>query len=398
MHVTFDNVNDAFPYMVSGFKAREFLIPFGDSIPVITSESRNGPVLNIPEPVTVTYTKPNQCVLFNPVRDCNPFFHLVEAMWMLAGRNDVASLIPFASNMANYSDNGETLNGAYGYRWRSHWFDGESTYFDQLEFLIQHLTNNPESRRAVLQMWNVENDLLKVDDSHRTYSKDVCCNTEVIFTTRKVEYKEEGGFNYTDTILDMTVVNRSNDLIWGMMGANVVHFSFLHKFMSEACRLTQGNFHTMSTNLHVYTETNSGFEPDKLLDHYRVDLRDMHAPPMFENLYSTGMIAGGTHLFNSAIDNVSRIELEAFDRDLKRFFSQLNSTHGEDEFEADFESQFIERTMVPAVVSFRKHKLRDYDEAYAVVDTMLDLDWRIACKKWLERREANWKEKNSSQS
>ena len=40
--------------------------------------------------------------------------------------------------------------------------------------------NDVESRRAVLQMWNVEDDLLKVDSS-----RDVCCNLSVLFTVER---------------------------------------------------------------------------------------------------------------------------------------------------------------------------------------------------------------------
>jgi hypothetical protein len=42
-------------------------------------------------PVVTCYSAPTQRVLFSPMRDANPFFHLMEALWMLAGRDDVAS-------------------------------------------------------------------------------------------------------------------------------------------------------------------------------------------------------------------------------------------------------------------------------------------------------------------
>src|SRR5690606_25634418 len=111
----------------------------------------------------------------------------------LAGRNDVAPLAYYNSRMTEFSDDGETFNGAYGYRWRHGKIDGESPVWserndlnvkgghgiDQLQILIQHLKTNPNSRRAVLQMWNVEDDLLKVDSS-----KDVCCNLSACFSIR----------------------------------------------------------------------------------------------------------------------------------------------------------------------------------------------------------------------
>lgn len=155
------------------------------SIPTKRSDSRNGPVLQVEEPVLITYEKPKERVLFNQARDCNPFMHLYEALWMLAGRNDVAPLAYYAKQFREYSDDGETLNGAYGYRWRRArnveyypdnpkgvWFGEPAAVWpvDQLKILIDHLRDKPDSRRAVLQMWSVEDDLLKIDSS-----KDVCC-------------------------------------------------------------------------------------------------------------------------------------------------------------------------------------------------------------------------------
>lgn len=145
MHLTFDSVNDAFRRLVRGIHTGE--------IPTVQRPSRNGDVLQIDEPVTITYRKPTRRVLFNPVRDANPFFHVYEALWMLAGRNDVAPLTYYNSRMREFSDDGETLNGAYGYRWRE---------ANQLDIIVDHLKVDPTSRRAVLQMWNVEDDLLKL--------------------------------------------------------------------------------------------------------------------------------------------------------------------------------------------------------------------------------------------
>lgn len=156
MHLKFRNVNDAFRGIVQGLH--------DGSIPTVRTSSRNGNVLQVDEPVLVTYERPRERVLFNTVRDCNPWFHLYEALWMLAGRNDVASVAHYAKNMASFSDDGKTLNGSYGERWRRRFG------FDQLVVIEKHLKDSPHSRRAVLQMWGPEHDLLKMKES-----KDVCC-------------------------------------------------------------------------------------------------------------------------------------------------------------------------------------------------------------------------------
>src|ERR1041385_2620797 len=96
------NVHEALP------RAIEHLLSEG-----IERDSRNGPVLMTEYPVTTVYTLPCERVLFHPQRDANPFFHLYEALWMIAGRRDLKPLLRYARNMGNYSDDGETLHGAY---------------------------------------------------------------------------------------------------------------------------------------------------------------------------------------------------------------------------------------------------------------------------------------------
>jgi hypothetical protein len=69
-------------------------------------DSRNGPTLEIPCPVATVYHHPWERVLISQTRDANPFFHLMEALWILAGRYDVKFLTEFNKRMADYSDDG----------------------------------------------------------------------------------------------------------------------------------------------------------------------------------------------------------------------------------------------------------------------------------------------------
>jgi hypothetical protein len=118
MHLVFRNVNEAFYQMVWGFHDPGMGQHCGVSIPTDVTSSRYGEVMVVDEPLTVTFEKPTERVLFNVARDANVFFHLYESLWMLAGRNDVAPLAYYNSRMPEFSDEGTVLNGAYGYRWR----------------------------------------------------------------------------------------------------------------------------------------------------------------------------------------------------------------------------------------------------------------------------------------
>lgn len=211
------------------------------------SESRVGDVLVMSTPVTTHYHRPEERVLFYPERDANPFFHFMEGLWMLGGRNDVAWLSQFSSNIAQFSDDGKTFHGAYGHRWKNHFvmevpdptIGNESGLvykpFDQLEVVAEMLKTNPKERRALVSMWDPEADLGR-------QGKDIPCNLLALFSI-SVYGK-----------LDMTVYNRSNDMIWGTYGANAVHFSMLQEVMSCWIGVPVGSYWQVSNNFHAYKD------------------------------------------------------------------------------------------------------------------------------------------------
>lgn len=188
-------------------------------------QTRNGMAIVSPVPVITCYKRPWERVLFNTKRNANPFFHLAEAIWMLAGSCDGLWLAKYNKQMLEYADDKVHLNGAYGYRWRE-FFD-----YDQLYTIIKLLRKDPTTRQAVLAMWNPSGE----------YGKDVPCNTHCYFR------------NYKGT-LEMTVTCRSNDAIWGAYGANVVHFSVVHEFIARAAGIPQGKMYQVSNNFHIYEQ------------------------------------------------------------------------------------------------------------------------------------------------
>lgn len=193
----------------------------------VEEASRNGKVLTIPYPSMITLHDPQRRVLHNPSRDANPFFHLMESIWMMAGRNDAEWLGQFSSNIGQYAEDDGYFNAAYGHRWRHHFG------FDQLQTLCKQIKEDPYSRQHVLQIWETQDLLAKV--------KDKACNTQIMF---RVEARRQR--------LDMLVVNRSNDAIWGALGANIVHMTMLHELVALATGIQLGTYRVVSNNLHVY--------------------------------------------------------------------------------------------------------------------------------------------------
>ena len=387
MHLTFRNVNDAFQSIIEGIE--------DGSIETVRTPSRNGPVIQIAQPVIITYTNPREKVLFNQARDANPFIHMYESLWMLAGRNDVAPLDYYmGGKYSQFSDNGVTANGAYGYRWRhaqvpdhQDWETGDGV--DQLKIVIDHLKRKPESRRVVLQMWNVEDDLLKIDTS-----RDVCCNTAVYFSIRTPS-KDVTSLEDPSSYLDMTVTNRSNDIIWGMFGANAVHFSFLQEYIACALGIEVGVYNQFSNNAHVYTETNSGWHPEKWLAEYGTKTRTMHSPRVLS--YGKGLndASGNVGLSPKLFAGDETVEL--FDEECKRFV-ELNSKQFSMLQDSTFKCEFLNTTAQPVMQAFHCYKRKDFKGALSWCDVIRGADWRVACTNWIQKRKANFEKKGQAES
>lgn len=195
------------------------------------------------DPVATTYKYPRECVLFDPVRDCNPFFHLYEAFWILMGYNDVERVRYYSSQISVYSDDAKTFHGAYGHRLRRHFVQQHPTFvmpIDQLQEVCRLLRNDPDSRRGVLQLYDASTDTGKLGDG-----KDIPCNTVAY-----VKLREDH--------LNLTVCNRSNDAVWGCYGANAVQFSFLLQYLAGMLGVAVGTYTQVSDSLHVYLDGKEG--------------------------------------------------------------------------------------------------------------------------------------------
>lgn len=342
MHFRYRNVNSAFQGLVSGLDSGE--------ISYRATPSRYGDVYQIVEPVLITYTHPRERVLLNDARDCNPFFHLYESLWMLAGRRDVEPLAYYNSKMREFSDDGDTYYGAYGHRWRKHFG------VDQLTKIVEELKEDPNSRRVVLQIWDAETDLgLEIK------TKDKPCNTQAYFAIRCEHNHPESGEGYGMQYLDMTVCNRSNDMVWGMLGANVVHFSFLQEWLANQLEVQVGQYHQFTNNLHVYKER---WTPKKWLNRCYPDYPQ------------------------------NTIGLDASLSEIERFvtYHQTNQPHAT---EPNWESLFLRYVARHMCNAFHYHKARDYASAVDAMKLCGADDWYIAGSDWLSKREYLWEAKNA---
>ena len=334
------NVNDA---LHKGIRA---MLDMGEERP-----SRAGMTLEISTPVTTVYERPWERVLLNKERDANPFFHLFESLWILAGREDVKFLTEFNKRMADYSDNGIVFNAPYGFRMRN----GVGFTHDQIEIVAQILRKDPNSRQAVLQIWD--------DTDLQAPTKDKACNMQVVFRIRDGKHGKH---------LDMTVYNRSNDMLWGAYGANMVQFSMLQEYMATKTGTCMGTYYQVSNSFHVYTEGPGGDLWNRLKASYLSNGYQEHYPtnvvqdrdPQYPDMY----------------------EIEEFEEDLKHFFFTYNLNYKlQDTLKTSYETTFFKKLAIPMLETYLSYKEKD-----GFIDLKLQgieaVDWRTAAKQWIEKR------------
>lgn len=294
-------------------------------------DSRNGLTLEIMEPAMVTYQFPDERVLFSPARDANPFFHLFESLWMLAGRADVAFLDQYNKGMSQYSDDGISFNAPYGYRLR-HTFG-----YDQLDGVIRKLRANQDDRRVVLQIHDPSDSELRGD------SKDHACNLVITPRVRK-------------GALDWTVFNRSNDYVFGMTGANVVHMSIIHEYVATMAGLKLGSYTQISNCLHAYTEN-------------PVWQRVKDLPVACSDPYSGGLVTPHPLITFPGV-----------------WAKELNEWMEKPWSGRYYVDPFFENVAKPMAIAHKAHK--DSKEGLKYVGRIAATDWRKACTEWLERRKS----------
>jgi thymidylate synthase len=298
--------------------------------------SRAGDVITAQEPITIHYAHPKEHVLLNPIRDANPFFHLMEAMWMLAGRDDSAFLDYYVKDFGKrFGENGIIMD-AYGQRWR------HGNKYDQLDEIISLLRREPTSRQAVLQMWGAGRDDL------RAYSSKPC---NLIAT-----------FRIQDSALNMTVFNRSNDLILGCCGANAVHFPILQEYIAGRIGVEMGEYWQVTTNLHVY--------------------KDQH-----ELLCKRGGLL--SQLEEEYGPTMPLIEYpQVFNQELEEVMYFIDNAQAGEFYTLDYKisNRFLSQVVVRMAMTHILYKNNKYDDAMDIIDTVAAHDWKQAGREWLVRR------------
>lgn len=345
------NVNDA--YVVGLAYLRET---------GIEQDSRAGKVIVAPNPVTTVYSNPLERVLFDAKRDANPGLHLFEALWMLAGRNDARWLDLFVKDFsARFAEDDGYQHGAYGYRWRQHFDHANRTDLpDQLDVCANLLRANKADRQVVISMWDPVVDLA-------VNVKDRPCNTHLYLRVR-TEVDAVGvspasgiGGSHPELVdyLDITVCCRSNDAIWGVYGANAVHFSVLQEYLAARIGVKVGYYYQVSNNFHAY-----------------LNVLEKVGTPSQVDPYQDG------------IKTTPIVEVpEKFDDDLRIFFANFADNVTGEKLDMQYANRFFLEVAQPLFWAFKYWREKRYDAALDCASGMPSgYDWREATLNWMQRR------------
>ncbi|MBP5629020.1 MAG: thymidylate synthase [Bacteroidaceae bacterium] len=155
---------------------------------------------------------------------------IYELLWFLRGDTNAHWLQERGVRIWNeWADPDGNLGHIYGYQWRS-WPDYKGGHIDQIAEAIEQIKNTPDSRRIIVNAWNV-GDLanMNLPPCHMFFQ-----------------------FYVAQGRLSLQMYQRSADTFLGVP-FNIASYALLLQMMAQVCGLEPGEFiHTLG-DTHIYT-------------------------------------------------------------------------------------------------------------------------------------------------
>ena len=152
-----------------------------------------------------------------------------ELLWFLKGETNIAYLKENGVSIWDeWADENGELGPVYGKQWRS-WEGANGVVIDQVKDLIAQIKKNPDSRRLIINAWNVA-DLPKMAL--------MPCHTMFQF------YVANGK-------LSCQLYQRSADVFLGVP-FNIASYALLTMMVAQVCDLEPGDFVHTFGDVHIY--------------------------------------------------------------------------------------------------------------------------------------------------
>ncbi|WP_144461084.1 thymidylate synthase [Siminovitchia fortis] len=154
---------------------------------------------------------------------------IYELLWFLAGDTNVKYLQDHGVRIWNeWADENGDLGPVYGKQWRS-WQAADGKTVDQIKEVLHQLRTNPDSRRMIVNAWNVGDiDKMALPPCHCLFQ-----------------------FYVSDGKLSCQLYQRSADIFLGVP-FNIASYALLTMMMAQVTGLKPGEFvHTLG-DAHIY--------------------------------------------------------------------------------------------------------------------------------------------------
>ncbi|MRI31917.1 thymidylate synthase [Endozoicomonas sp. OPT23] len=166
-----------------------------------------------------------------------------ELLWFLKGDTNISYLQDNGVRIWDEwaTDEGE-LGPVYGEQWRS-WKGANGETVDQIQWLVDEIKNNPDSRRLVISAWNpsVLPDVKHSPKENAEMGKQALPPCHCLFQ-----------FYVQDGKLSCQLYQRSADVFLGVP-FNIASYALLTMMMAQVCGLEAGDFVHTFGDAHLYS-------------------------------------------------------------------------------------------------------------------------------------------------
>lgn len=155
---------------------------------------------------------------------------IYELLWFLQGNTNAKWLQDHGVRIWNEWANPDgDLGHIYGYQWRS-WPDYNGGHIDQIQQVVDQIKNNPNSRRIIVNAWNVADiENMNLPPCHMFFQ-----------------------FYVADGRLSLQMYQRSADTFLGVP-FNIASYALLLQMMAQATGLKAGDFVHTFGDTHIYS-------------------------------------------------------------------------------------------------------------------------------------------------